>query len=86
MSKKKKKKVKKITHEIKLKIAIPMDLVELDGYKKGGGKKWKPRTGFPYWMFNSKGKIENKNYILDEHTDFKELANYLSREQILILK
>lgn len=82
----KKKKNKKIKHEIKLIIAAPKDLIELDSYKKGGGKKWKPRMGFPYWMFNSKGKIENKNYILDEHTDLKELADYLSREQILILK
>lgn len=66
-----------------------MDFLELDRYEKIPGKDkkkkvWKPRVGLPYWMFNSKGEIENKNYLLTEDTDFAEFSNYLVREQILV--
>lgn len=77
------------TIKLKLKIAKTADLITLDKYvmKKGKKtKKWKTRTGFPYWIMNSKGKIENKNYILNEHTDMKYFSELLVREQIYIPK
>lgn len=48
-------------------------------------KVWKPRFGFPYWLYNSEGVIENKNYILDENTDLEDFKIYLNNEQVLIL-
>lgn len=81
--KSKKKKVKPIIHPVKLRLGKKTDFLELDKYE-GKKKVWKPRFGLPYWMINSKGKIENKPYILDEDTDLKEFSNYLVREQILV--
>lgn len=74
------------TIRLKLKVAKSKDLLELDGYKKGGAKVWKLRNGFPFWLINSKGKIENKNYILNEDTDPADIGNWLARQQILIPK
>ena len=85
---KKAKKVKKIRHKIDLRVAVKMDFLELDKYIQKDKKKvksWKMMKGIPYWMFNSKGVIENKNYILSDDTDLEEFGSYLLREQILIL-
>jgi hypothetical protein len=87
---KKVKKVKSLNHNIKLRVAKKIDFLELDKYETVPGKNkkkkvWKMIKGYPYWMFNSKGEIENNNYILDENTDLDEFNNYLVRQQILIL-
>lgn len=88
MSKKKKgkkaKKEKSIVLNLKLKKAKRNDFIQQVWGKKG--KKNVPIYGTPYWMFNSKGEIENKNYILTEETDMKSFKDYLMREQILTPK
>ncbi len=62
--------------------------MQLDKYIKKKGKdakSWKMKHGIPYWLINSKGDIENANYILNENTDLEDFANYLNRQQVLIL-
>tara|TARA_B100000953_G_scaffold300250_1_gene304414 strand:+ start:8296 stop:8481 length:186 start_codon:yes stop_codon:yes gene_type:complete len=59
-------------------------VIELAGYKPDGNKKWALRNGLPYWMINSKGEIENRNYILSDQTDAEEFGDYMKRGQILI--
>ena len=84
---KKEKKVKKIKAKINLRVAKRDDFMQIDKYVKKSNKqtkKFKPIYGKPYWMFNSKGVIENKPYILTEDTNFVDFADYLNREQILI--
>jgi len=72
---------------IKLRIAKRKDFLEFDKYKEDGKtRKYKMKLGVPYWMINSKSKIENHVYIVDPHTDLKSFALCLSREQILIVK
>lgn len=92
MSKKKKKekKVKKakrktVNHNIVLKVANKKDFLELDKIKDGK-KIWKPKFGIPFWLYNSKGVIENKNYILSDDSDLEAFKQYLILEQVLILK
>lgn len=80
----KKPKIKTIDFEIKLRVAKQGDFLELDKYIDGGKKKWKLRFGLPYWLINSKGIIENDPYILDEHTNTSDFADWLVREQVLI--
>lgn len=63
--------------------------MEVSHYVRKHGKDspvYKARIGVPYWMVNSKGKVENRFYILAEHTDLKEFGDYLNRGQILIPK
>jgi hypothetical protein len=86
---KKEKKDKNILFEIKLKIAKKKDFLEIDRYEKRNGKQikvYKQINGMPYWLINSKGDVENKNYILNEETDLKSFSNYLVRKQVLIPK
>lgn len=82
--KSKKEKIKVVETTLKLKIATKKDLLILDKYKKGGGKVWKFKEGVPYWLINSKGKIENHHYILTEDTNPQDVADWLIREQMLI--
>jgi hypothetical protein len=82
--KEKKIKIKTFPFEITLKLGRSADFIELDKYGADNKRIFKPRLGKPYWMFNSKGIIENKNYILDEHTDLEDFKIYLMNEQILI--
>jgi hypothetical protein len=77
-------KIKTFPFEITLKLGKSTDFIELDKYGEDNKRIFKPRLGKPYWMFNSKGVIENKNYILDEHTDLQDFKIYLMKEQILI--
>ena len=70
--------------KIKLKEAVSKDFLEVDYIKPEGGKAWKMTIGIPYWMKNSKGDIENKNYRTTEATDLKEFGDYLKRKQIFI--
>ncbi|HET8829316.1 MAG TPA: hypothetical protein VFM79_08230 [Pelobium sp.] len=87
MSKKKKKdKRKKIKHSFDLVVAKKSDFLEFKGYKEGGGKIWQTKTGVPYWCINSKGEIENENYIFKDTTDKETFALLLANEQILITK
>lgn len=69
---------------INLKEAVSKDFLEVDYMKPGGGKAWKMIVGIPYWMKNSKGEIENKNYRTTNATDLKEFGDYLQRKQIFI--
>jgi len=78
--------MKKLTITLKLKKAKAKDLLEFDSYKKSGKKKWKIKVGVPYWLINSKGKIEKHTYRTSENMNSDELGNYLRREQILIFK
>lgn len=48
--------------------------------------EYKVRIGVPYWLFNHKGEIEQKNYITNENTTFSKLNEYFSRKQILTIK
>lgn len=82
--KEKKPKIKAINFEIQLRVAKQVDFLELDKYLEGGKKKWKARHGLPYWLINSKGVIENDCYVLDEHTNTSDFADWLVREQVLI--
>lgn len=87
--KEKKAKSKIFEHGIMLKIAKKQDFLEIDEYttQDGKGRKsWKIIKGFPFWLINSKGQIENKNYILDKYTDLQTFSDWLVREQVLILK
>lgn len=93
MAKKEKKKKKKEKElypvkikilEIKLRVARKDDFLELDKYLEGGKKKWKLRTGTPYWLINYAGDIENDPYILSDDTDKGNFADWLVREQVLI--
>lgn len=71
---------------INLKEATSKDFLEVSHIKPGGGKAWKLICGIPYWMKNSKGKIENKNYRTTDATDLEEFGDYLKRRQIFIPK
>jgi len=78
--------MKKLTVTLKLKKAKAGDLLEFDSYNESGKKKWKIKTGVPYWLVNSKGKIEKHTYRTSENMDSVQLGDYLKREQILIYK
>lgn len=91
MSKKSKKKSKKqkkeeskvFKHPLKLRIASMVDFLQIEKYE-GKKKVWGIIKGKPYWCLNSKGVIENKNYILDEYTDLEQFKLLLIHEQVLI--
>jgi len=74
--------------EVKINLieATKDDILQLDFIYPSGKKKFKLRHGVPYWLLNSKGQLENKNYVISEHTDAKELGVYLSNKQIFIPK
>jgi hypothetical protein len=65
-------------------VAEKDNFLELERYLEKGKKKWKLRFGLPYWLKDSKGEIENDPYILDEHTDTKEFAAWISKKRVLI--
>jgi len=71
---------------IKLRVAAKKDFLEFKKHKAKKGKQYVFKTGVPYWMINSKGKVENHVYLTKKSTDLKSFADYLMREQILILK
>ena len=73
----------KTTHKINLKKAVKEDFLEVERML---GKKriWKLAIGIPYWMINSKGIIENKNYRTTEATNLKDFGEYLQNGQIFI--
>lgn len=72
-----------ITYPLKLKKAVKDDFLEV---KRILGKKriWGLIIGIPYWMINSRGYIENKNYRTTEATDLKDFGVYLKNGQIFI--
>ena len=70
---------------IKLRKATKKDFLELDGYTKKG-KKYKVKIGVPYWLINSKGKIEKRSYRTTNEMDMKAFGDYLMREQVYIIK
>lgn len=49
-------------------------------------KEYVVRIGVPFWLFNSKGEIEPKNYITNESTTFFQLNQWFSNKQILTIK
>lgn len=71
-------------HTIQLKKAIKGDFLEVERINPAGKKVWKLIYGMPYWMINSKGIIENKNYRTTEATNLKSFGEYLKNEQIFI--
>ena len=82
LHKKAKKKYKK---ELTLKIAVKKDFLSFLGRVKKKNK-YEPKYGVPYFLINSKGEVENNNYIFTEETNIEEFNNYLLHEQILIIK
>ena len=69
---------------ITLEHAKKVDFVELvTSHPK---PEYKIRLGVPYWLLNSKGVIEHNNYITNDTTSFKQLADYFARQQILTIK
>ena len=88
--KKKKQKSKKnsineiFTQEIKFKIALKKDFLEVEKRLDNGKVKWKPIEGIPYWLINSKGGIDNKNLIFDSDTDLQQFGIWLHHQQVLI--
>lgn len=83
---KKAKKPKTIKTEIVLRIANKTDFIELEKIMSNNKKKWIPKYGVPFWLFNSDGEIENKNYSFTAETDLKDFNDWLVREQVLIPK
>lgn len=75
-----------MTTTIELREATSKDFFEVDFIKPGGGKAWKLKLGQPYWMKNSKGVVENKNYMITKATDIEELGDYVKRKQVFIPK
>lgn len=69
---------------IELEHAKKTDFVEL--VSSAPEKEYRVRLGVPYWLYNSKGVIEPKNYITDHRTTFKQLSDYFVRNQILTIK
>lgn len=70
---------------IKLVKAKKVDFVEL--VKQGKNKKtYKIKEGVPYWLINSKGKIEPQPYRSHAQMDSEEFSDFLMREQVLISK
>ena len=93
MAKKKKSKKKQsdekttdkiVTAEIRFKIAVKKDFLEVEKRIHGGKIKWKPMEGIPYWLINSKGKVDNKNLVFDRDTDLQQFGIWLHHQQILI--
>ena len=66
---------------IQLQHANKLDFLDL--IKKG---EYKVRLGVPFWLINSKGVIEPKNYITNENTTFNDLKEWFDRKQILTIK
>lgn len=72
---------------IKLRKAKRKDFLEFDKYKKDGKtKKYKLKVGVPYWLINSKGKLEKYIYRTTNEMDMKSFGDYLIREQVFINK
>ena len=80
------KKRKKYKTTITLQVASKEDLVEIDRITPSGKKIWKLREGLPFWLINSKGEIENRNYILSNNIDKEDLGLWMLHEQLLIPK
>lgn len=74
----------KLEISLKLRIAKKHDFLDVEDSLPNGKTKWKMRLGVPFWLINSKGNIENKNYILTENTDKFDFADWLNKEQVLI--
>ena len=70
--------------KIELRLAKKIDFLEIDKYIENDKKKWKLIHGVPFWLINAKGDIENAPYILNEHTDKDDFADWLDRKQVLI--
>ena len=80
-----KKAKKKVKLEVTLRIAVKKDFLNFLGKVKKKNK-YEPKYGVPFFLINSKGKIEDTVYIFNEDYDVKELNYYLLHEQILIIK
>ena len=76
--------MKQHKHTITLVHANKRDFLELVTSKPK--PEYKVRLGVPYWLFNHKGEIEEKNYITNENTTFDKLKELFLREQILTIK
>ena len=73
-----------ITAEIRFKIAVKKDFLEVAKRLSDGKVKWKPMEGIPYWLINSKGEVDNKNLVFDSDTDLQQFGIWLVHEQVLI--
>jgi hypothetical protein len=79
------------TIKVDLVIALPEDLKEFSHYRQNSFNEtvrvMKLRHGIPYWLRSQvTGEIEPRPYILNEHTDAKELSIFLEQKMIFIIK
>ncbi len=73
------------TIELKLRLAKREDFIKVTRINPDGTKKFGIIEGIPFWLYNSKGEIENRHYITRNDKDFlMDMATWITREQILI--
>ena len=71
--------------ELKLKVAISKDFIEFSHFKADKKSRvFKMKIGHPFWLINSKGIIEEKNYCIKEDMDKDEFKILLMHEQVLV--
>jgi hypothetical protein len=71
--------------ELKLKVATSKDFIEFSHFKADKKSRvFKMKIGYPFWLINSNGIIEEKNYCIKEDMDKDEFKILLMREQVLV--
>jgi len=69
--------------ELELEHASKKDFANVINSRK---KEYQVRLGVPFWLINSKGEIEKRNYITNESTTFSKLNEWFNSKQILTIK
>jgi|GEM_PF-2922646 len=71
--------------KLKLKVATSKDFIEFSHFKADKKSRvFKMKVGHPFWLINSKGIIEEKNYCIKEDMDKDEFKILLMHEQVLV--
>jgi len=71
--------------ELKLKVATSKDFIEFSHFKADKKSRvFKMKVGHPFWLINSKGIIEDKNYCIKEDMDKTAFKILLMHEQVLV--
>ena len=71
--------------KLKLKVATSKDFIQFSHFKADKKSRvFKMKVGHPFWLINSKGIIEEKNYCIKEDMDKDEFKILLMHEQILV--
>ena len=70
---------------LKLKVATSKDFIQFSHFKADKKSRvFKMKIGHPFWLINSKGIIEEKNYCIKEDMDKTEFKILLMHEQVLV--